>query len=444
MANIFTNFFGFGDDDAKRPKAPDRKEVGVSAASIVGGYLQGDEKNAKLRDENKQREYDEMVRNHPIVAASVRAFLNFASKADWSSEPVDDSSAAKQAAEFADQLRDDIETSWSRVHRQAATYKFNGSSILEWTAKIGDDGQWLFSTIEPRRARTITRWDIDDDGQLLGIEQTAPISGETFYIPRTKLAVFTDDALTDQPDGMGLLRHAFRHTERLASLEELEMQGFERDMRGLMIGRVPYAALRDAVEAGSITETDAKAAILSLERLVQMQRKQPTTALLLDSATYENKSDTGIAASSIRQWDMELVQGSSPGLSELDTAIHRLNTEIARIFGTEFLLLGADGAGSLALSKSKMSAFLESVNCANKDIEERANKDLLDVAWRKNGFDDELKPRWKIADLQERDMDQIAQTLKDLAAAGIDSSDPALNDIRGRMGLPPAPSVDGF
>ena len=433
----FSNLFS-----GNRKKTSDKKEAGVSNVSVVGGYLISDERNTKLHDNYKQTTFDNMVRNHPIVAASMRVFLDFASKADWSSEPVDDTPEAQAAAEFADSLMENIDSSWSRMHKQAATYKFNGASILEWTAKIGDDGLWMFNSIEPRRMKTITRWDIDDDGQLLGVEQTAPVTSQKFYIPRSKMAMFVDDALTDQPDGVGLLRHAFRHVERLENLEELELQAFERDVRGLMVGRAPYADLQKALAAGDIDESEYRKAVQGLENIVRMQRKKPTTALTLDSKTYENQSDTGLANSNVKQWDIEILQGQQPGLNELNVAINRINTEISRIFGTEFLMLGADGAGSLALSNSKMSAFLESVNSANKDICDRANKDLLDVAWSKNGFDEALKPTWKVADLQERDLVDVAAVLRDLATAGIGSEDPANGEIRARMGLSPAPVLD--
>lgn len=440
MAKFLGNFWSFNSPD-KKAKASPYSEAGISAIRAVGGWLQPDDKNPKLNPQFKQTSYNEIVYNLSIVGASMRIFLDSASKAKWKSTPANDTAEAKAVAEFADRLMEDLDTSWSRVHRQAATFKYFGASVLEWTARRADDGKITFSSIEPRRNETIIRWDIDEDGTILGIEQRAPISGQLFYIPRHKFAYFVDDAFTDQPDGIGLLRHIFPDTQRLESLFELENMSFDKDVRGIPVARIPYAALARAVKNGELTKADAERAISSAESMVKMQRKKPGTGLALDSATYESRNDNGINVTGNRQWDFEILSAAQSGISDLDKAINRYQTQIARALSTEFLLLGATGAGSLALSKSKMQSFLLMVNSTNVDIVERANKDLLEPILKLNGISEELFPRWDIEDVREEDVEMVVAAVKDLASAGatLVPGDPAIDEIRQAVGLSPVP-----
>ncbi len=431
--SLFSSLFG-------STRITPKKEMGVSNARIVHGYIQDNEKNVKLKDGTKAKTYQELVANHAVIGASIRAFTDLASSATWSVETEDDSPESKASEEFAERLLTEVDTSWARFHRQAATFKYNGVSILEWTMKRSEeDGRLVFGKIEPRRNETIERWDIDDDGKLIGVEQVGPITGESFYIPRKKLVYFVDDALTDQPDGLGLLRHCFREADRLEQFEILESIAFDRDARGILVGRGPFAALQQAVADDKITEAQATASIKALEDIVKMQRKLPNTGLTLDSATYESRSETGIAVTGNRQWDIEILQGQQPGLVELAAAIKAAKLDIARVLGTEFMMLGSDGTGSLALSKTKTNSFLKSVNSTNVDIVERSNKDLLDVAWKMNGLDEKTKPKWTVSDIQEKDIEQVAAVLRDMASAGavLAPDDDIIDEIRQDMGYSP-------
>lgn len=440
MAKFFGDFWSFNSPEKKAKVSP-YSEVGISNITAVGGWLQPDDKNPKLNPQFKQKTYDDLVFNISIVGASMRIFLDSAAKAKWKSTPANDTPEAQEVADFADRLMHDLNTSWSRVHRQAAIFKYFGASILEWTAKKADDGKIVFESIEPRRNETIIRWDIDEDGTVIGIEQRAPISGQLFYIPRQKFAYFVDDAFTDQPDGLGLLRHIFPDSQRLQSLFELESMSFDKDVRGIPVARIPYAALRRAVNNGDMTQAEADAAIKAAENIVKMQRKKPGTGLALDSATYESRSDTGISVSGNRQWDFEIISAAQSGIPDLNTAISRYQLQIARALGTEFLLLGGNSSGSLALSKSKMDTFLLMVNSTNTDIAERANKDLLNPILKLNGISEDLYPRWELEAVREEDVEKVAAVIKELASAGavLHPGDPAIDEIRQSMGLSPVP-----
>jgi phage gp29-like protein len=125
-------------------------------------------------------------------------------------------------------------------------------------------------------------------------------------------------------------------------------------------------------------------------------------------------------------------------------AIERINREMARILGVEQLLLGSDSKGSFALSKDKTQSFGIIVDSCLKELRETFEKDFLGPLWTLNGWDESLKPTFKIEKIQFRDADQLTSSLEQLARAGAPMAfdDPAINAIRSLLGLPNAPEED--
>lgn len=436
----------FPDKPTRRP-AP-TKEIGTPGIVNYGGYLQSREKNNDLRDYRKFTKYEEILSNISVIGAAARYYINLAAKAKWSVEPVDDTDEAKQAAELVEQLMGEVDNTWSKIVRQSCMYRFHGFSVQEWTAKRMESGLLFFDSIENRPQWTIERWDTDDRHRVIGFAQRDPETSEELYIPRRKTVYIVDDTFSDQPDGLGVLRQIYKDARKLETLEDLETSGFERDLRGSIVARIPYGEFRRQVEAGEITEADASAAIRAIEKVAAMVRKSPDTAIALDSATYPNKSDTGISTSSQLLWNIELLQSSSSGLPDIADAIKRKNLEIARALGVESIMLGGDGAGSLALSKDKTNALLLQVNSTLEDVRAQYQKDLVERFWQLNsGFlDENLMPRLIVEELQSKDVESVAAILRDMASAGaiLDGQDPIIDELRRDLGYSETPKDEGF
>ncbi len=167
-----------------------------------------------------------------------------------------------------------------------------------------------------------------------------------------------------------------------------------------------------------------------------MKSKLPETGLVLDSKTYMNRSDTGVAATANKQWDLELLEGSaSNGLADIGKAIERIQEEIARVLSSEQQMLS--GGGSQALSKDKSANAYLAVNAAIGDVVDAANKDIIPFMWQLNGWDKKYAPKFSAEDVSDKDAQSIAATLKDMATAGatLSPDDPVTNDIRSMLGV---------
>lgn len=434
----------FGANFFNRQPVKPTVEQGVAGFRAFGGFVQVDETNSELWGRERWRKATEILANTSIVAASLRFILNLIARPAWRFDPVDDSPAAKEAAEFMDSIIGDMDTSWTRFVRRAGMYRYNGFGAHEWIAKKRDDGRIGIRSLEARPCHTIERWDIDDAGQILGLIQRDPQTSKELYLPREKIMYLVDDALSDRPDGFGWFRHLVEPADRLKTLLDLERLGFERDMRGIPIGRVPFAKLNQMVSDGKITAQQRDVMVSGMEDFVKLQRKSAKTGMVLDSQPYLAKSETGENPSSVMQWGLELLTGDPGSLEELSKAVNRLAYDMSIIMGTEVILTGREGEGSRALSEDKSKNLYLNAQSMLWDIAEAVDRDIRDPVWAMNGLPDELKPKATVEDVAFKDAESIAKTLAELAQAGaiLAPDDPAINDLRDLLGIEHASPMD--
>lgn len=415
------------------------KQQGTGGVPIYAGYVLSPEKSPKLIGQEKYRTFSDVMTNTSIIAAGVRYFLNIVARPSWSCEAADDSEEAKGAAEFIEEvLLEKMHTPWSRVVRRMGTYRFYGFSIQEWQAKKREDGKVGIEDIESRPQWTVWRWEVDERGVVTGMWQRDPLTGRELGIPRGKVIYLVDDTLTDSPEGLGLLRHCIEPAFRLEEYQKQENFGFLRDLRGVPIGRAPLDELHAMVASGAMTQGQVDTALQQLTNLVSLEAKDKDTAIMLNSQPYLNQSADGQSMASQYKWGVELVNGNAPGLEQVGAAISRLNYEIARILGVEGLLLGSEGAGSLAMSQDKSSHLYLLANSVLRDIRLQAENDLIKPIWSLNGFDDKLMPKLKSEDVAPKDAEMVAKVLADMAMAGtpMTPADEAQNAVRDLLGIP--------
>lgn len=412
------------------------KKIGTSGSAVFGGYVVSNESDATMRGAQRYKTLSELLANVSIVAAGVRYFLNLVAKPEWQVEAAE-AAGGEEAAEFLQSVLEETDTAWHRVVRAASMYKFWGFGVQEWTAKIRDDGKIGLLDVEKRGQRTIERWDTGPHGEILGCWQNHPETGEELYLPRSKILYLLDDSIEDGPEGLGLLRHCADPGKRLRRIQELEMIGFETDLRGIPIGRAPLAAIRQAQDAGKLSEDKAAELLAPLKGVIENHVRTHEYGLLLDSLTYASEGETS-TPSGVRQWDLNVLKGGSVVMPNANEAIMRITSEIARVLGVDWLLLGTDGKGSLALARDKSQQFGLIVDSAIKEIRQQVERDIVRPLWVLNGFPKETMPKLKVAQIQYRDIEQVTGALVDLAQSGamIAPDDPVIDAVRELLGLP--------
>lgn len=418
--------------------------IGVGGTVVIGGWIQETETNALVRGRQRYRTYSNLLANVSIVAAGCRYFLNLISHATWTVEPADESAEAEEIAELLEAVLYDMETPWARVVRRMAMYRYYGFSVSEWTAKRREDGAIGFLDVEPRPQSTIERWDVDEHGRVEGMTQRRPKDQAEIYLPRQKVVYVVDDSLSDSPEGLGLFRHLVEPSQRLQRYQMLEAFGFETDLRGIPKIFAPIGELNRLVKQQALTAKEKADILEPLEKFAENHIKSPELSVLLDSATYLG-NDENATPSSVRQYDVELLQGSaSGGLDAMARAIERINREMARIMGVEGLLLGGEKVGSQALSTDKSHNFYLIVDSSLNEIQEAVEKDLVEPFMRLNGFDPALQPEATPQKVSFQDIEQVTGALESMARSGatLAPDDPVINVVRSLMNLPDQPELD--
>ena len=402
------------------------------------GFIHSYEKNPHLARQKKYETYSEMMANHPVISSGVRAFLAFVQKTEWTVEPIPDNADSERYAKAIEEIFENMETSLPQIMRRSAMYVYYGFGLQEWIAKPLPSGIIGIKDIEPRAQHTIWRWDITERGDIKGIEQVDYISGGEYYIDRRRLIYCVDDSLNDSPEGLGLFRQLYATAHRLEQYLMLEDIGFDTDLRGVPVVKIPLERIGKMVKSEEITAAEAEDIIEVFTSFIEDHQRKKAQGMMVDSEPYVDNEGkpTGLP-----QYSIELLKGDGSAQADLASAISRCRNDLAMVLASAFLLLGEDGAGSLALSKTKMDSFSLMVGSVLQYLATVYKRDLFRQIARLNGWDEESLPSLSYEEPKMQDIVELTEALKNLATAGgpFTPEDPIFDEVRGMMGFSARP-----
>jgi hypothetical protein len=431
----------------RRQRRAPTQTHGVTGAAAFGGRLVSLERNPAMQGEAFYTTLTNMIANTAIVGTGVRYFQNLIGGTSWTVEPKEDAPDAERAAQIVREglFEADMSDQWSTCLKRASLFRMYGFSMHEWTARRRRDGMMVFGSIEHRPQSTIEFWDMPDEGgPIAGVVQRPIVRGSYYYIPRDRLWYCVDNSLSDSPDGVGLLRHVVETARRLDRYCQLEGFGYETDMRGMPVARIPYRELERYAQATGKDATWLVGQIAPLERLVENHIKTPWQGIAMDSSPYERDSGGRVEISTVPQWALELLKGDGAGLAEIHQVIERLNREIARCLGMEFLMMGGDGKGSNAQHADKTSMFAAILEATLHELSWFTRHDLAFPLLRLNGLDPEQScPQIMPDPIATERVEVVVDALSKLATAGavLMPDDPAIDQIRRRLHLAEQPDL---
>lgn len=443
---------GIGGFQPRAAAPPSTDPAGSDGVSIVGGFIVAGERDHRLTGNQKWITYDNQVLNVAVIGAAVNVWTRLGGSAKWVAEPNPrGGDAARVAAELVTEgvLEAPMETPWPQVVRRQLMKVFRGFALHEMTIRRRSDDVIVLAGLQDRPQWTVWRWNRPDERMpWVGIEQQTMTGGGPYYIERPRLFYSVENTLTASPEGVGLLRLVAESCRVLELYGKWEGIGFQTDLRGVPSARAPLAKLREqAKAAGAKTDPEINAYIKAqtqfLEDFLFGHNKTAEQGVMLDSATYLSKDATQ-SPSSVYQWAFDLIRGSTSGMPEVGTAIGRIVRDIARVMCAEWLLLGGeDSGGAYSMHADKTAMFGLVVNSALNDIAADATRDIAARLVRLNGLDPETcTPRLVPEPVAAGAVKDACQALALLAQAALDPRDKAINVLRSRLDLPPAPEID--
>lgn len=406
-------------------------EIGVTGLRHSWGIVQ-EEFLRELDGERGRKIFAEMESNDATVGAILNAITLFLRAVKWKAEPAGDETAdesfSEQAiaeAEFVDSLWGDMSHSWEDFVTEVLsmlTYGWHYAEIV-WKRRDGpgqadpskrsryDDGRIGIRKIAPRSQDTLDRWEMQDDGGIDGMWQRPPdgMLGQTVFIPIWRSLLFRTRSRKNSPEGYSILRTAYRAWWFLKRIQEYEAIGIERDLAGLPVVKVPANILRSNASPAD------KAALSKFVNIARDLRMNHHAGVVIQSDPWR---DADGKISNVPMVSIELL--SSSGTRTIDTVEVKkgYQIDIARSVLAEFLMLGADSAGSWALSSDKTTFFTRAIEALLDQVGSPINRYALPRLWALNGLEPDLMPTMVPGNVAPRDIAVLGKFLSDVASAG--------------------------
>lgn len=370
----------------------------------------------QLQHENGIRIYKEMQDNDNIVGATLFAIDNLIRQTNWRFEPFSEEQADIEAAEFMDEVIQDMSMSWQDTISSILSFLPFGWSYHEivYKRRLGDnkdpskksrfnDGKIGIRKIAVRSQDSLDKWEFDEDGGIKGLWQIPPPAFNSIFIPIEKALLFRTTTNKNNPEGKSILRNAYRSWYFKKNIENIEAIGLERDLAGLPIAFVPPEILNPNAS------TQEKNILSAIKDIVQNVRNDEQAGIVFPQVFDDNGN---------KLYDFQLL--SSGGRRQFDTnsIINRYDQRIAMTVLADFVLLGSQQVGSFALSSDKTKIFSVALGAWLDSIAAIVNRHLTPRLFALNGMDTSRLPMLVHGDVESIELSELGEYISKLAGAG--------------------------
>jgi hypothetical protein len=339
------------------------QELGQTGLVTFSGQIH-EEFLIELRGKAGYKKYLEMSRNSPIIGALLLANELSIRKVSW--EFVDSTiaeGATSPRVDLLDAARENMSTSWNDFITEALTMLPFGFSLFEICYERKDSAV-LWRKFAPRGQDTIYRWNFDETGGLTGVAQQAAPTYKVIELPIDKLLLFRTRVERGNPEGRSILRTAWIPYYYAKHIMQVEAIGIERDLAGMPVITLPSGASTD--------ENDPNSDASKAAQVVRNIRNDEQAGLVLPPG-----------------WEAELMSTGGSRQFDTDKIVRRYESRMLMSALAQFIMLGQDGVGSLALSKDMSDFFTMAVNAVADIIAETFTKYAIPRLLSLNGYDAE-------------------------------------------------------
>lgn len=404
-------------------------EIGVSGLRIFSGYLD-EEFISALKGDRGRKTFRQMADNDPTITAILNAVGLLLRAVKWTAQPAgdpandgDDMQAQAEAeAQFAESLFTDMSHTFEDFMAEVLTMLVFGWSYFEIVLKrrIGPqtddptqrsqftDGRIGIRKLAPRAQETILRWETQPDGGVSGMWQIPPQGGGIVFIPIERALLFRTTSRKNSPEGISILRGAFRPWQFLTRIQEYEAVGIERELAGIPVVKIPsrYFTSKDS---------DDMAFLAAAVKIARDLKFNSQGGIVMASDPWMTADGN---PSSLPQNTIELVKAA--GTRTIDTVPVKVGyqTDIARSVLAQFIMLGGASKGAFNLAESQMDMFYKAGEAFLNQIKAVFNRFLIPRTFDANGIDPALRPTMQPGRLAPIDTTAIGALIAQLATAG--------------------------
>lgn len=387
-------------------------EVGNTGLNLRGVRGKVEENISKLwKGKNKKDFISEMRLNDPYVNAWINAKNAIALKPDWVIQPrnPEDSKSKEYADLISNMLFNDMATTFNSFVLNSITMAEYGFAISEivlkkrqgktdnpMTTSLYNDGLFGVAKLSPRWQNSITKWDIDNNGNIENVYQRSNDFGTTdTKMPYKKILHFVMNGYNGNPEGESVLRGTFASYYNKKNIERIQRETFERGFTGILDIQVPprYMSKKYNTPEG-----------------VEMMR-------VIDAFLRNVKQgkEAGIIRPASKDFNIELIQGKTGTGLDPDKMIDRYNTEIVMcllsdsFMGKSKVYQGASG------EQTKTKIYKSFIGIILDEIKEQINKKLIPLLFNINNLDTEYMPYLDYGNLDDLDLQAVSWFIQSVA-----------------------------
>jgi len=412
-------------------------ELGTTGLKRAGGYID-EQFLPQLRGRKAVQVFKEMAENDPLVGSLWFTIDRLVRNVEWRVEPASKSKEDTDNAKLVETCMDDMSHTWDDFISEVLSCVIYGWSWHEivYKRRVGPwerdsskrskytDGLIGWRKMPIRAQETLLRWAFDDTGDVSAMIQLAPPRYETKVLPIERSLLFRYRHQKGNPEGMSMLRQAYRPWYMKKRLEEYEAVGIERDLAGLPVVKVPAEFLR--AKPGSQQAQTVEA----FKRMVKSVRRDEQEGIVFPMA-YDQDTKQPL-------YSFELMGGGGARAFNTDAIIQRYEQRILMSVLADFIMVGHEGGGSYSLHTDKTGIFRTSLNSIAGSIADTLNRYAIPRLFSVNGMKPAELPKIVPGDVDSPDIAQLAQFMSAMSSTGVTwFPDPTMeNFIRDAARLP--------
>jgi len=391
-------------------------EIGNTGLERFGGQIY-EEFLPELKGIKAIRVYKDMSSSDPTVASIIFATQMLIRQVEWRVEPYSRDKEDLNNADFLNSCMDDMSMTWSDTISEILSMLIYGWSYHEivYKQRLGPskdstknskykDGKIGWRKIPVRSQDTLNNWIFDETGGLQGMEQLAPPNYIVKVIPIEKSLLFRTISQKNNPEGMSILRGAYRPWYFKKNIENIEGIGIERDLAGLPLAYVPPELL-------SPTATPEEKNVLNeIKRIVTNVKRNQQEGIVMPNL-YDDKGN--------RLYEFTLLTSGGKRQFNLNETIQRYDQRIAMTVLADFILLGHESVGSYSLSSSKTNLFAVALGAWLDSIAQVFNRYAVPRLFEINGWDIDRLPKIVHGDVESIDLKELGDYISKLSGSGM-------------------------
>lgn len=412
-------------------------ELGVTGLKRTGGYLD-EEFLPQLRGRKAVEVFKEMSSNDPTIGALLFTIDRLLRNVEWRVEPASKKREDTKIATFVEECMADMSTSFDDFITEALSMLPYGWAWHEVVYKKRDglwspdprhrskhsDGLIGWQKMPIRAQETLLRWVFNEAGEVEAMVQMAPPRYKVIAVPSQRSLLFRFKHHKGNPEGVSMLRNAYRPWFMKKRLEEFEAVGVERDLAGLPMVGLPAEMLK--AKPG----TEQAKAVDQFRKMVKTVRRNEQEGIVFPKAFDQDTKQP--------LYTFELLGGGGSRAFNTDAIIQRYDLQILTTVLADFIKVGHQSTGSYSLHTDKTGIFRTSLNSITESIADVLNRYAIPRLMKVNGWHPDVLPTIVPSDVDSPDIAQLAQFMGALAGTGVTwFPDPTLeNFVREAARLP--------